>query len=685
MCSKKPILSVDELKRQLEAAKTRILELESMLPGISYERDPVHPPRLAKQELEQFQEILNKAFYSLHGLIVVLDPDLRVVLSNWKDHAFITGHEKEGHPFCYQAFKHLGNPCPNCEPIKTFADGKPRICHDINPVDGTHREIIVTPIFNERQEMSYVVEHILDITAKIDAERKIREAEGKWKRVLEQIDQIGIGLNPSGTIIFANDHFLKVTGWTRKDVIGRNWFDLFIPQEDRETIRSVHDQTMLDRADGTITTYQNSILTRSGERCLISWNNVLTRDINGRIVDVTCLGMDLTELIQARKSAEYANKAKSQFLANMSHEFRTPLNGIMGMLQLLCTTSLDTEQKEYVETGLASGNSLLRNISDILDFSKIEAGALEISIGAFSIPEVVQSTIKTFAGQLVNSDVALNYHIAPGVPNVVLGDSSRIRQILFNLVGNAIKFTDQGEIKVTVELADSDFPDSILLKISVADSGIGIPRHMLDALFEPFIQAGESYTRKQVGTGLGLSIVKRLVTLMGGTVDLQSAEGVGTTVSFTAKVGTVKLSQGNPDRAVSGLHSCGTLDVLLVEDDQVNTAVMTAMLTKLGHLTTHASNGLEALDLLLEKTYDLILMDIQMPKLNGMDTVKAIRTDPKFRAVSDVPIVAMTAYAMAGDKEKFINAGMDAYISKPIDLDQLASQINRLITTRKLL
>ena len=382
-------------------------------------------------------------------------------------------------------------------------------------------------------------------------------------------------------------------------------------------------------------------------------------------------------MVAAKIAAEAANQAKSEFLANMSHEIRTPLNGVMGLMQLLQTTCLDDEQQEIVSMALKSSDRLTRLLTDLLDISKIEAGKMDFVEEEFSLRELCDSVAELFAVNAGEKNISLEYVIYPGLPPVLIGGVARLRQILFNLVGNSLKFTDQGRVRLEMIPLSADRNGELRLLFSVYDTGIGIPEDKFKDLFRPFAQVEGSYTRKYQGAGLGLAIVRRLVELLRGHIYMESVAGEGTEVHVVLPFKTPRGTLPARKEEERGEKKLRSLRVLLVEDDFSNQVTTRKLLEKSGHAVTLAANGQEALELLQSRDFDIVLMDIQMPVMGGLEATEAIRKAPELTARKDIPIIALTAYAMPGDREKFLGAGMDDYLSKPVSRENLEEMLEK--------
>ena len=538
-----------------------------------------------------------------------------------------------------------------------------------------HFEIHGYPIFNARGQVSQMIEYAVDIT-----ERKNAEAELiKLSRAITQSPTAVVITDLNGVIEYVNPAFTKVTGYTRKEALGNNPSILKSGIQDDEFYKELWETL----SAGQMWRGELCNKNKAGELFWESASISPVANSEGEITHYVAVKEDITkrkeailELEKAKDAAEAAAKAKADFLANMSHEIRTPLNAIYGMTTLMLDTPLNDEQKDFITTILGGSNTLLSVINDILDFSKIEAGKMELEEQPFNIRSCVEEAIALLSEKAMRKKLKLVCTIKKGTPPVVVGDVTRLRQILVNLLNNAIKFTNTGEIAVNVQARVTE-NNQHELRFSIRDTGIGIPKDKMSKLFESFSQVDSSTTRKYGGTGLGLAISRELAEKMGGTMWVESEANKGSTFYFTILVESAKEIKPKEKKEIDlKLGEKHPLHILLVEDNLINQKVAKKLLERLSYSIDLAMNGLEALDALEKQTYDLVFMDIQMPKMDGNEATKQIRE--KFAPKHQPYIIAMTAHALEGDREKYIARGMNDYISKPISVEALVKALEKV-------
>ncbi|MEF2144276.1 MAG: PAS domain S-box protein [Desulfovibrionaceae bacterium] len=586
---------------------------------------------------------------------------------------------------CYQAFRGRMEPCSFCAlPNLLQKDkGSTYTWEDTNDITGQrflNLDTLIDWIDGRRAKLQIAT----DVTDIRHAQEALQEAEQRYMDLFESA-VVGIFRStPEGRFLSANPALADILGYESPEELIEQVTDiskqLYISPVDREQFCSQI------REDGHLLEQESQLRRKDGSTIWASENMRVICDehdkplfYEGFLTDITERKAMFQNLAEAKEHAEQANRAKSEFLANMSHEIRTPLNGVLGMLQLMQTTKLDDEQNEFVDISLRSGRSLLTLLNDILSLSQVEAGRLSLRNETFNPSEVLRLVLQSLQPQAEMKQLMLERIIDESVPRLLTGDKGRLRQVLFNLVGNAIKFTDKG--RITIEAHAQPTPDGqIRLHLSVTDTGIGIPEDQIERIFESFTQVDGSHTRRYQGAGLGLSIVRRLVELMGGEVKIESKLGQGTTVRLHV---LTEIGQGE---AVTFHEHCREYTssraigrrVLLAEDDRVNQITARRLLEKLGYTVHSVENGAQAIEALSQELFDCVLMDVQMPVLDGVEATRRIRGGQSGRNPQDIPIIALTAHAMDGDRETFLTSGMDSYIAKPVEMRELKAVLSTI-------
>ena len=522
--------------------------------------------------------------------------------------------------------------------------------------------------------------------------RYIEKYIGIQQSIIDNIPFIIWVKDEKGVYLSVNNEFCKYHKVSTQEVIRKNDFEVFATDKEKANHYVSDDMKVIKT--GNKKTLEKLTTKNNKEEWYETFKSPIF-DKNNKIIGTLGYVRDITELKtyeerlkKEKMSAEEANKLKSQFLANMSHEIRTPMNAIVGFTDILLTIKINNEQKEYLQMIRNSSSYLLDIINDILDYSKIEAGKIVIEQTNFSLYNLIESIIKTLSLQALKKSLTLSYEIDKNIPDSIIGDPIRLRQILINLCGNAIKFTEDGSVKINCYLSEKD-DEKIILKFAISDTGIGISKEKQSKLFNVFTQADISTTRKYGGTGLGLVISKSLVELMQGKIWFESKDNQGTTFYFTIslKIGKKmreldnieELEEVKEVKAINKSPAKEKYIILLVEDNEVNQKLAFFLLTKLGYQVDIANNGIEALKKIEEKEYSIILMDMLMPEMDGIEASKKIREKEKLTN-KHIPIIALTANAFAEDKEKCIEAGMDDFISKPIKKEELHEKL-KIYTT----
>jgi len=511
------------------------------------------------------------------------------------------------------------------------------------------------------------------------------------ENIIRSMNDTLVVARPDGTIERVNRATLSLLGYEEGELVGMPLSMILYPEGRSDgTMANGYDVAEII-SRGFVSNVETIYRSKNGGFIPVLFSASVMHGVDGTVQGLVCVGLDITErkhaeevLREAKEAAETASRAKSQFLANMSHEIRTPMNGVLGMLDLMLDSKMDEARLRLARMAHSSAEKLLSVINDILDFSKIEAGKLELQTAGFHMRDMVKEVTDLFWIKAQKKNISIRGDVDEQVPDAVEGDSIRLRQVLINLIGNAVKFTDSGEVYLGVRL-EQETSEGILLRFDVRDTGSGIKKEEQRKIFDAFSQADSSMARRHEGTGLGLAISKQLVEMMQGSIGLESQPGNGSLFWFTVRLGRSQV--GTEQVVPAGAHGEATecvlsgqrLRVLLAEDNPVNQEVGRLILEGLDCLVDVVDDGRLTVEAVFDQEYDLVFMDCQMPEVDGYEATKTIRRRERGsgRTKRRVPIVALTAHAMEGDRELCLSAGMDDYLSKPFNPGQIAAVLQK--------
>jgi PAS domain S-box-containing protein len=638
--------------------------------------------------LKETKEALNISTHRLYTVIanfqeglVLEDENRRIVLTN---DAFcqlltttVTASQlvgKDGGELAEASKAYMKSPHRYMARITALMKRKKPVNGDIiHLLDGRIFQRDYTPIFDQQRHIGNLWK-FQDITARTEAEAELRRSEEKYRGIIENMSLGLVEADLNDHLIYANQSFCDMTGYGTEDLAGRRFSPVLLSGADLEMV----ENKLRYRQHGVSDSYEVVVTTKSGERKWLLVSGAPLYNDHQRPVGSIGIYLDVTpqkhleaSLREAKAQAEISTRAKQDFLANMSHEIRTPMNAILGMSHLLAQTALNSTQTSYLNAITASATNLLVIINDILDLSKIDAGHMTIECIGFSPVQLFEQVERTLLYKAEEKGLMFSVQIGKGVPEVLLGDPYRLAQVLLNLAGNSIKFTAEGSVSVACSLIERLPDGEVLVEFAVGDTGIGMDASYLAHLFENFSQEDSSVSRKFGGTGLGLGISKKLVTLLGGDLHITSQKNWGTTSRFT-----LRLKQGSPadlprqadspDQS-SLRYALRGKRVLLVEDNEFNRMLASVLLANIALEVTEAANGEIAVELAKVQAFDLILMDVQMPIMDGYEATAILRQHLSLT----VPIIALTANAISGEREKCIAVGMNDYLTKPFQENAL--------------
>jgi PAS domain S-box-containing protein len=548
--------------------------------------------------------------------------------------------------------------------------------------NGEIRDLIMSARYIHLADKLHLITQARDVTEINRAAEELRRSQAKYKAIVEDLPNMLCRFKQDGILTYANEEYCSCFGKSKEESIGCSFLFSLTEMERKKLMNCIASLC----TSKPVVSHEFMVNGPDGKGRWYRWTIRALFDEYENVIEYQSIGEDITEsvhareaLVRAKHAAETTAHAKSEFLANMSHEIRTPLNAILGMTSILLDSNLNAEQKATLDALHNGGETLMAAINNILDFSKIESGKRELEMQPFSLKRCIHEALEIIEAKAKEKGILLNVSIDEDVPENVIGDNTCLRQVLLNILGNAIKFTDDGQ--VVLSACKCHPSDRSELKFCVKDTGIGISEDGIKRLFKPFSQVDASLTRRYGGTGLGLAISKRLVELMGGRIWAESELGKGSIFHFTITTEPVYAQKAIQmiESKQNAPRSLNDLQVILAEDNPINQRIMLHMLKKIGIQADVAANGLEVLRALDHKSYDIVLMDVAMPEMDGLEATKAIR-----QRYSNQPyIIAATAHTMDSDKEKCLACGMNDYISKPISIEVLTSALNRYLAANQ--
>jgi len=658
---------------------------------VGFVRD-ITEQRKAKKELEQAHIRMETLISNLQAGILLEDKDNKVALVNQAfcdlflipvSPASMIGMDCN---LAIEQSKHLfSDPEVFTIGIEQAEKNKVLIINDVLVMtNGKVLERDYIPLASADEQLGHLWQY-RDVTERQNTEQAIRESEEKYRGVLENMELGLLEVDLDDNILRANNAFCQMLGYTPEELIGKNAGETFLPENSRKIIK----ERLKERKEGQSSVYELQMQRKDG---VLSWGLISgapIKNAQGTVIGSIGIQFDLTdrkkletELAEAKQAADRARLAERQFLTHMSHEIRTPINAVIGMTHLLETTQPDITQKDYLTSLRFSADSLLGIIDNILDLSKIDAGEITFEVKPFDLNYLLRSLMQTIQYKKDQKDLQVLEDLDPALENLVIGDPTRLNQILTNLLGNALKFTQTGEIRLTTTLLRQT-ESTYQIEFRVHDTGIGIPKDKHETIFEYFKQANVQINRKFGGTGLGLTIVKQLVEMMGGSIRVESQPGLGSDFIFTLNFGNSGIPATNPGilpelDSEQGVYLIKGLHFLIVEDNLLNQKLICKTIQTWECSYELAQNGLEALEKTAASHFDVILMDIHMPELDGCEATLAIRNDSQ-NPNRHVPIIALTAAAMSDDRKRAFEAGMNGFLTKPTAPKVLQEHVLRSI------